>query len=156
LRTVEQRAAAEAEERAVWESLATENETRLLALQQELASVQAAAVAQPATLQFIASAAAEAAQAIDLDEQATRSLIDGRLRARGWEADTAALRYATGARPVTGAAHRILRRGVGGWSCWAKIGCDDAARHFKVRQSLAANVSWKGAGRLTGTGQTGG
>ena len=61
LRTAEQRAAAEAEERAVWESLATETEGRLLALQQKLAAVQAAAIAQPAALQLIASAATAAA-----------------------------------------------------------------------------------------------
>ncbi len=102
LRTAEERAAAEAEARAVWEALATETESRLLALREELARVQAAAVAQPATLQLLATAANEAAQAIDLDEQATRSLIDGRLRARGWEADTPALRHAAGARPVAG------------------------------------------------------
>ena len=65
-------------------------------------AVQAAAVAQPGTLQLVVGAANDAAQAIDLDEQATRSLIDGRLRARGWEADTPALRYAAGARPVAG------------------------------------------------------
>jgi len=100
--TAEERAAVEAEERAVWESLATETESRLLALQEELSRVQAAAVAQPATLQLLTTAANEAAQAIDLDEQATRSLIDGRLRARGWEADTPTLRHATGARPVAG------------------------------------------------------
>ncbi len=101
-RSAEERAQAQAEERAVWEALATETEARLLALQEELARVQAAAVAQPATLQLIVSAAAEAAQAIDLDEQATRSLIDGRLRARGWDADTPTLRYAAGTRPVAG------------------------------------------------------
>ena len=102
LRTAEERAAVEAEDRAVWEALANETESKLLALQEELARVQAAAVAQPATLHLLTTAANEAAQAIDLDEQATRSLIDGRLRARGWEADTPTLRQAAGARPVAG------------------------------------------------------
>ena len=101
-RSAEQRAQIQAEERAVWEALATETEARLLALQDELARIQAASVAQPAALQLIVSAAAEAAQAIDLDEQATRTLIDGRLRARGWEADTPTLRHAAGSRPVAG------------------------------------------------------
>ena len=82
-RGAEERAQAYAEERAVWEALATETEARLLALQEELARVQAAAIEQPATLQLIVGAAVEAAQAIDLDEQSTRSLIDGRLRAWG-------------------------------------------------------------------------
>ena len=102
LRSAEERAAVEAEERAVWESLATETESRLTALQEEFARVQAAAVAQPAALQLRVTIANEAAQAIDLDEQATRSLIDGRLRTRGWEADTPTLRHATGERPVAG------------------------------------------------------
>ena len=101
-RNAEERAQAQAEERAIWEMLATETEARLLALQEELAHLQEAAVAQPATLQLIVGAAAVAARAIDLDEQATRSLIDGRLRARGWEADTPTLRHAVGARPVAG------------------------------------------------------
>jgi type I restriction enzyme R subunit len=148
LRTVEQRAAAEAEERAVWESLATENETRLLALQQELASVQAAAVAQPATLQLIASAAAEAAQAIDLDEQATRSLIDGRLRARGWEADTAALRYATGARPVTGRNRAIAEwpttTGPADYVLFVGLTCVGIVEAKRGRRNVAASVDQAG------------
>ena len=53
-------------------------------------------------LQLIVGAAAEAAQAIDLDEQATRSLIDARLRAQEWEVDTPTLRHAAGTRPVAG------------------------------------------------------
>lgn len=46
--------------------------------------------------------ASAAAEAIDLDEAATRQLIDEQLRARGWDADTMNLRYAKGARPVKG------------------------------------------------------
>ena len=41
-----------------------------------------------------------AAQAIDLDEMATRAIIDRQLRDRGWEVDSQTLRYALGARPV--------------------------------------------------------
>src|SRR5690606_15249760 len=39
---------------------------------------------------------------IDLDEAETRALIDQQLRDRGWEADTGALRYSAGVRPVKG------------------------------------------------------
>ena len=78
-RSAEVHTQAKADEQALWEALATETEARLLALHEELARVQAAAVAQPAALQLIVGAATEAAQAIDLDEQAIRTLIDGRL-----------------------------------------------------------------------------
>ncbi len=99
----EQRARTEAEEKAVWEALAAETEARLLAVQDELVRLQSASVAAPAaTLQLLTEVASEAAQSIDLDEQATRTLIDARLRARDWEADSAALRHAAGARPVAG------------------------------------------------------
>ena len=99
----EHRARTEAEDRAVWEALAAETETRLLALQDDFARLQnASTTAPPATQHRLAEAASEAAQAIDLDEQATRTLIDAHLRARGWEADSAALRHADGARPITG------------------------------------------------------
>ena len=44
-------------------------------------------------------AARQAATGIDLDEAATRLLIDGQLRQAGWEADSQVLRYSQGARP---------------------------------------------------------
>jgi type I restriction enzyme R subunit len=43
-----------------------------------------------------------AATKIDLDEAATRALIDQQLRDNGWEADTKALRHGSGARPIKG------------------------------------------------------
>lgn len=39
-------------------------------------------------------------EALDLDEQSTRALIDQQLRDRGWEADTQELTFAQGVRPV--------------------------------------------------------
>jgi type I restriction enzyme R subunit len=44
-------------------------------------------------------AARQAATGIDLDEAATRLLIDGQLRQAGWEADSQVLRYSQSARP---------------------------------------------------------
>jgi type I restriction enzyme, R subunit len=44
----------------------------------------------------------EASTKIDLDEAATRALIDQQLSDNGWEADTKALRHGIGARPVKG------------------------------------------------------
>src|SRR6266851_4374242 len=43
-----------------------------------------------------------AASHLNLDEAATRALIDQQLRDGGWEADTKALRHASGTRPVKG------------------------------------------------------
>ncbi len=53
------------------------------------------------------AAAAKAASAIDLDEAATRELIDAQLREAGWEASTTEIRYAKGARPQKGKALAI-------------------------------------------------
>jgi type I restriction enzyme, R subunit len=44
----------------------------------------------------------KAAAQIDLDEAATRALIDQQLRDSGWDADTKTLRFASGTRPVKG------------------------------------------------------
>ena len=148
LRTAAERAAVEAEERAVWETLATETESRLLALQEELGRVQAAAVAQPAALQLLTIAANEAAQAIDLDEQATRSLIDGRLRARGWEADTPALRHATGATPVAGRNRAIAEwptaTGPADYVLFVGLTCVGIVEAKRGRKNVAAAVDQAG------------
>jgi hypothetical protein len=66
---------------------------------EDFAASFAVAPPNPAAL---AAAAAEAAEKINLDEAATRGLIDEQLRSAGWEADTVNLRYAKGARPVKG------------------------------------------------------
>src|ERR1019366_7368077 len=93
----------EAEERGVWEQLANEAERAKAALTAELHAIQAAAVQAPAQWPAAIITRAEAAAAdIDIDEAATRTLIDAQLRARGWEVDTPTLRYATGARPARG------------------------------------------------------
>ena len=47
----------------------------------------------------LVQAARKAAGSIELDEAATRQLIDEQLRQAGWEADTPTLRYGKGARP---------------------------------------------------------
>src|SRR6266536_623843 len=75
--SVEQRLARETEERAIWEKLAAES------------------------FEFV-QRGEEASTKIDLDEAATRALIDQQLRDSGWEADTKSLRHASGARPAKG------------------------------------------------------
>ena len=46
--------------------------------------------------------AAKAADEIELDEAATRAIIDEQLRQVGWEVDTETLRHANGSRPIKG------------------------------------------------------
>lgn len=112
--TAEQRAAKAKEEAAIWEALANEQveakAARASALEEqnrkllaELAALQAAAQAAPAaetaaTIEQAGQASAE----INLDEAATRRLIDKQLRDAGWEADTQVLTWERGVRPTKG------------------------------------------------------
>jgi type I restriction enzyme, R subunit len=106
--TAEERARREAEDRAVWENLAQETEDARAALATQLAALQAAAAQAPAQEKAVTLREAEdAAKVIQLDEAATRAIIDRQLRERGWEADTEHLRYAKGARPAVGRAMAI-------------------------------------------------
>jgi type I restriction enzyme R subunit len=109
------------EERELWESLAREAEAQRNADQQALAEAQKALAlqrvryeAELASLQTQAQSqsAAEqqtqlertvhAAAKVNLDEAATRAIIDEQLRAAGWEANTQELRFARGTRPEKG------------------------------------------------------
>jgi len=91
------------EERALWEQLAAEAEAAKNELSQQLAILQAAAVASPAAeQQQVLHFAQAAAEAISLDEAETRTLIDQQLKDSGWEADTKEMRHASGTRPVKG------------------------------------------------------
>ena len=87
--SAEERAAKEREDRALWEQLANEAESAKTALAAQLQALQAAAtqVSTQATNTLVAQAEAAAAE-INIDEAATRALIDQQLRACGWEADT--------------------------------------------------------------------
>jgi type I restriction enzyme R subunit len=101
--TAQERAAREGEERAVWQKLAEDAEAAAQAVRFELAAMQATAeAAPPATINLLREAAGAAEAKINLDEAATRELIDQQLRDAGWEADTTTLRHASGARPIKG------------------------------------------------------
>jgi len=68
-----------------------------------LAELQAAAEQAPASEALgLIQRGEEAASRIDLDEAATRELIDQQLRDAEWEVDTKTLRYSSGTRPVKG------------------------------------------------------
>lgn len=88
----EQRARRLAEERALWEELAQEAETQKNTVRADLLALQASAIQVAPQARIERQHRAErAAQGIDLDEAATRVLIDAQLRARGWEVDTPTL-----------------------------------------------------------------
>lgn len=101
--TASEREQREKAERAQWEALAQEVEHERTELQQLLQDLQDAAASQPsATRTHFVQAAQAASSSIDLDETATRDLIDQQLRDWGWEADSVNLRYSKGTRPVKG------------------------------------------------------
>lgn len=105
--TAEEKARTEAEEKAALQRLLTEVEARHAALQQELDTLQKAAVAAPTSVESVVEAAKAAAAVIDLDEAATRAIIDRQLRDRGWEVDSQALTFKSGAKPTKGRATAI-------------------------------------------------
>jgi type I restriction enzyme, R subunit len=95
--------AREAEERAIWEKLAAESESKTAQIAARLADLQAAAEQAPKAESLdLIQRGEEASTKIDLDEASTRALIDQQLRDSGWEADTKMLRYASGVRPLKG------------------------------------------------------
>ena len=107
------RAQAMAESKAAYEDLAValelagETEAKAARLEAEfqksLALVQAQADAAPKpTVDAVIQQAQDATAHLHLDESETRLLIDGQLRAAGWDADTVALSYRAGVRPTKG------------------------------------------------------
>lgn len=135
--SAEERATKAREDAAIWEALANEQtrasteaaSTRTKELEEqnkklldELASLQAAAekTAAPTVLETI-KRAAEASEAIELDEAATRRIIDKQLRDAGWEVDSENLTFERGARPAKGKNFAIaewptLTDGKEGWA----------------------------------------
>lgn len=101
--TADERAAkAEADALAALE-LASEAETAKSSFASRLAALQARASSSAAAEHDAVLRRAETAAAmLDLDERATRDLIDEQLRAAGWEADTASIRHSSGTRPAKG------------------------------------------------------
>lgn len=98
--TAEQRAAREAEERTVWETLAAEQEAANVALASRLESLRERAEAvAPSVRAAVVQQSEQAAEAIELDEADTRLIVDAKLRAMGWQADTNRLRHGLGTRP---------------------------------------------------------
>lgn len=103
--TAEQLATKAREDAAIWEALATETakaeaqKSAALAeqnrrLQADLATLQAAAQAMPPKeLERAIAQSSAASEAIEVDEAATRKLIDRQLRDVGWEVDSELLTF---------------------------------------------------------------
>ena len=86
--------------REQWERLAGHVEADKAVLFAQLHALKNAAARQPAAVASgLRQASRKAAGSIELDEIATRQLIDEQLRQAGWEADSQELRYSKGARP---------------------------------------------------------
>jgi type I restriction enzyme R subunit len=119
--TAQERAEKAREDASIWETLANdeiethrtaaraqaernatleEQNKKLLA---ELAALQATAQAMPPVeLAKTIEQASEASEKIELDEAATRKIIDHQLRAAGWEVDSERLTFENGVRPTRG------------------------------------------------------
>lgn len=103
LKSAAETAATERQERAIWESLAEEADKGRSELAAQLKAALSFAKGNNAPApEIVSELARDAAEQINLDEAGTRALIDQQLRDAGWEADTPALRYASGSRPVKG------------------------------------------------------
>jgi type I restriction enzyme R subunit len=99
-------------ERTEWEALAVALDRDLksaTAAQAQLVTAIAvdAAKAPAEAEQAVVALAAAATKATELDEKATRILIDAQLRDAGWEVDTETLTWKSGARPEKGK-HRAI------------------------------------------------
>ena len=90
-------------DREAWEALAQEAEAAKADLAFQLQAALTASKSDDAPdPKIVEELARDAADQINLDESATRALIDQQMRDAGWEADTKKLRYANGARPIKG------------------------------------------------------
>ena len=142
--TAEQRAAQEAGERATWEQLAQEAEQAKAALHERLAVLQQATKASPPNIVELITMGETAARKIDLDESATRQIIDQQLRARGWEADTAELRYSAGARPAKGRNLAIAEwptdSGPADYAFFVGLTCVAVAEAKRKRKNVSAAI----------------
>lgn len=142
--SAEEKARAEAEEKAALQKLLAEVEAKHAALQQELEAAQRAAAAVPATVETVVEAAKVAAAAIDLDEAATRTIIDRQLRDRGWEVDSQALTFKSGARPAKGKAMAIAEwpteSGPADYALFLDTLCVGIVEAKRKRKNVSASI----------------
>ncbi|MCB0623032.1 MAG: type I restriction-modification system endonuclease [Saprospiraceae bacterium] len=143
--SAEERAKRMADERSVWEQLAQEAEDRKNEAVAGLSALQAVAAQATAEQQrTLREKSDRAALAIDLDEAATRSLIDEQLRARGWDVDTQSMRYSKGARPVKGRAMAIAewptQSGPSDYALFVGLECLGTVEAKRARKNVSAAI----------------
>ncbi|NEV61602.1 type I restriction-modification system endonuclease [Thiorhodococcus minor] len=143
--SAEARAQRLAEEQALWAEMAEEAEAQKNAAMADLLALQsAAAQATPQQKAQQQQQAERAALAIDLDETATRALIDEQLRARGWETDTKTLRYSQGARPIKGKAMAIAEwptdSGPADYALFYGLQCLGTVEAKRSRKNVSAAI----------------
>ena len=142
--SAEERARQEADDRATWEQLAQDAEREKRALSARLAALQQAPQPAPANILEFIQTGEEAAKQIDLDEAATRQIVDQQLRDRGWDADTTTLRYAAGARPTKGRAMAIAEwpteRGPADYALFVGLTCVGVAEAKRKRKNVSAAI----------------
>jgi type I restriction enzyme, R subunit len=159
--TAQQITAKAKEDATIWETLAndaidshrkvTESAAqRNAALEQQnkqlladLAALQATTQALPVRARAeLVQQAAEASEEIELDEAATRKIIDRQLRDAGWEVDSQTLTFERGVRPARGqnlaiAEWPTLTKGKEGWADYVLfagltvVGVVEAKRKYK-------------------------
>jgi type I restriction enzyme, R subunit len=148
--SAEERARNAAEERALWESLAQEGEHKSSEaraqyerqveelnrrLDAELQRVTSEAQRAPEAVEATVEVAAALGEEIELDEPATRRLIDQQLRAAGWEADSVELTHARGARPEKG-----KNRAIAEWPARGASGRRERADYVLFAGLMAVGV----------------
>jgi type I restriction enzyme R subunit len=128
----------EAEERKIWEALAQDADKQLREF------VEKAQEQPPATKALFLATANEAAVSIDLDEQATRALIDQQLRDRGWVANTVELRFGKGTRPTKGVSLAIAewptQSGPADYALFVGEVCVGIVEAKRYRRNISAAV----------------
>ncbi|PZP30129.1 MAG: type I restriction-modification system endonuclease [Roseateles depolymerans] len=109
------------EERSVYESLAEEATARYAQLKAEFDATSRASStpASAAQINDFAQRAQVAAQKVEMDEAATRVLIDLQLIDAGWDADSVNLTHAKGARPA-----RNKNQAIAEWPTQGKQSAD--------------------------------
>ncbi len=92
------------EEKDLWEQLALESEKAKSEINEQLQKIQTQAEANPTATAATQQRASESPPVkwLEMDEAATRTLIDQQLRDAGWDADSTTLRYGLGTRPQKG------------------------------------------------------
>jgi type I restriction enzyme, R subunit len=143
--SAEEKAHKEAEERLLWEQLATESEQARSALELQLARLQGDSKQLPAQqTAALISLADQAASAIDLDEDETRAIIDQQLRDADWLADTKNLRYGQGVRPVKGKNMAIAEwpttNGIADYALFVGTSCIGFIEAKRRRKNVSAAI----------------